>query len=222
MFCTSVCSLSKSFVELLLQTKQTWILFTAFLFILQTKHILTVFFAFIVMLTRLIFLFYQQKCLKRTSLLIHHTITHLDLRMCLVRVHRSDSGNPVLCQYESVPLKGPRCFCTQRRLQHVSVLLAGSYWLDVQGVHQSPEVVGVVAAVEAQAEPDARHAHHRGDADGGGVPRVASLQLHPSFKVIGGRDARLRTEKCVFTFCHLVTVPLSKSFSRMRDVHYVI
>lgn len=41
-------------------------------------------------------------------------------------------------------------FLTQRWLQHVSVPLAGSYWLDVRRVDQSPEVVCVVAAVQPE------------------------------------------------------------------------
>lgn len=40
---------------------------------------------------------------------------------------------------------------TERRLQHVSVPLTGSYWLDVQRVDQPPEIVGVVAAIQTQA-----------------------------------------------------------------------
>lgn len=40
---------------------------------------------------------------------------------------------------------------TQRGLQHVSIPLTGSNGLDVQRVHQPPEVVGVITAVETQA-----------------------------------------------------------------------
>lgn len=61
---------------------------------------------------------------------------------------------------------------TQGRLQHPSVLLTVAYGLDFSRVHQPPEVVLVIAAVEAQAEPRACQPHHGGDAGGGGVPGV--------------------------------------------------
>lgn len=43
---------------------------------------------------------------------------------------------------------------TQRRLQHISVLFTGADRLDVGRVHQPPEVVAVVAAVQAETETD--------------------------------------------------------------------
>ena len=81
---------------------------------------------------------------------------------------------------------------TQRRLQHVSLLLAGPYGLDVGGVHQAPKVVGVVAAVQTQAQPHTGNAHHRSDADGGGVAWVTGLQLHAHLEVVGGWEPGLR------------------------------
>lgn len=92
---------------------------------------------------------------------------------------------------------------TQRRLQHVSVLLAGSDWLDVGGVDQSPEVVGAVAAIQTEAEPRAHQAHHRGDAGGGGVTRVPGLQLHSHLEVVGGRNPRLQNKHFILTYYEL-------------------
>lgn len=90
----------------------------------------------------------------------------------------------VSCILNGKPNASQHFFLTQWGLQHVSVLLARSYGLNIRGVDQPPEVIGVVAAVQAKAEPDSCYAHHCGDADGGGVTRVASFQLHPSLKVV--------------------------------------
>ncbi len=95
---------------------------------------------------------------------------------------------------------------TQRRLQHVSVLLAGSDWLDVGGVDQSPEVVGAVAAVQTEAEPHAHQAHHRGDAGGGGVTRVPGLQLHSHLEVVSGRNTRLENKHYVLIYHELLFI----------------
>lgn len=89
---------------------------------------------------------------------------------------------------------------TQWGLQHVSIPLAGSNGLDVRGVHQPPEVVGVVAAVQTQAETSAHHAHDGGDAHRVGVARVPRLQFHPCLEVIGGGDSGLHTQR-TFGYC---------------------
>lgn len=61
---------------------------------------------------------------------------------------------------------------TQWRLQHPSILLTVSYGLDFSRVHQPPEVILVITAIEAQAEACACQTHHCGNASGGGVPGV--------------------------------------------------
>lgn len=81
---------------------------------------------------------------------------------------------------------------TKRRLQHASVLLTVSDWLDLRGVHQPPEVVLVVGAIQAQAQSGAGKTHHCRDAGGGGVPRILGLQLHPGLELIERRCDALR------------------------------
>lgn len=73
---------------------------------------------------------------------------------------------------------------TQWRLQHASILLTVANGLDLSRVHQPPEVVLVVAAVEAQAQAGARQPHHGGDAGGRGVPGVLGLQLHTDLELV--------------------------------------
>lgn len=80
---------------------------------------------------------------------------------------------------------------TKRGLQHPAALLTVANGLDLGRVHQAPEVVLVVGAVQAQAEPRPRQAHHRGDAGGRGVARVLSLQFHAGFELIHGRRKAL-------------------------------
>lgn len=58
----------------------------------------------------------------------------------------------------------------------------------IVAVHQSPEVVLVVRAVQAQPEARPQGAHHRGDAGRGQVPGVKRLQLHANLELILGRD----------------------------------
>ena len=82
---------------------------------------------------------------------------------------------------------------TQWRLEHVSPSLAAADWLDVRRVHQTPKVIGVVAAVQAETQARSHHAHHRGDGDRSGVAGVASLELHAHLEVVGGRDPGLQT-----------------------------
>lgn len=81
---------------------------------------------------------------------------------------------------------------TQWRLQHVSIPLAGSNGLNVRRVHQPPEVVSVVAAVETQAQTSAHHAHDGGNAHRVGIARVTRLQFHSCLEVIGGRNSGLQ------------------------------
>lgn len=83
---------------------------------------------------------------------------------------------------------------TQRWLQHVSVPLTGPDRLDVGRVDQSPEVVGVVAAVQTQAQANTHHAHHRRNADRVGVAGVACFKLHTCFEFIGRGDSGLQGE----------------------------
>lgn len=81
-------------------------------------------------------------------------------------------------------------FCwalTKGRLQHASVFLTVSDWLDLWGVNQAPEVILVVGPIQAQAQPWAGQTYHRGNAGGRGVPRVLGLQLHPSLELIDWR-----------------------------------
>lgn len=73
---------------------------------------------------------------------------------------------------------------TQWRLQHPSVLLTVSYGLDFSRVHQPPEVILVITAIEAQAQARARQTHHRGDARGRGVPGVLGFQFHTDLEFI--------------------------------------
>lgn len=78
---------------------------------------------------------------------------------------------------------------TQGRLQHAAVLLAVTHGMNlIVAVHQSPEVVLVVRAVQAQPEARPQGAHHRGDAGRGQVPGVKRLQLHANLELILGRD----------------------------------
>lgn len=81
---------------------------------------------------------------------------------------------------------------TQRWLQHVSVPLTRPDRLDVGRVDQPPEVVGVVAAVQAQTQANTHHAHHRCDADGVGVAWVPCLEFHTCFEFVGRRDSGLQ------------------------------
>lgn len=84
---------------------------------------------------------------------------------------------------------------TQRWLQHVSVPLTGPNGLDVGRVDQSPEVVGVVAAVQTQAQANTHHAHHRRNADRVGVTGVAGFKFHTRFEFIGRGDSGLQGEE---------------------------
>ena len=84
------------------------------------------------------------------------------------------------------------CVLTQRRLQHAAVLLTVADGVDLRGVRQAPEVVLVVGAVEAEAEPRPRQPHHRGDAGGGGVAGVQGLQLHARLELIQRGAGALR------------------------------
>lgn len=54
---------------------------------------------------------------------------------------------------------------TQRRLQHISILLTGADRLDVRGVDQSPEVIAVITAVQTEAQTDPGNTHHCGNAN---------------------------------------------------------
>lgn len=81
---------------------------------------------------------------------------------------------------------------TQRWLQHVSIPLTGPNRLDVGRVDQSPEVVGVVATVQTQAQANTHHAHHRRNADRVGVAGVACFKFHTCFEFIGRGDSGLR------------------------------
>lgn len=83
---------------------------------------------------------------------------------------------------------------TQRWLQHVSVPLTGPDRLDVGRVDQPPEVVGVVATVQTQAQANTHHAHHRRNADRVGVAGVAGFKFHTCFEFIGRGDSGLRGE----------------------------
>lgn len=73
---------------------------------------------------------------------------------------------------------------TQRGLEHASILLTAADGLDLGRVHQAPEVVLVVAAIEPEAKAGACQPHHRGDAGGRGVAGVLRLQLHACFELI--------------------------------------
>lgn len=76
------------------------------------------------------------------------------------------------------------CALTKWWLQHASVLLAVSNWLDLGGVYQAPEVVLVVGPIQAQPQTWSCQAYHCGNAGGCGVSWVLSLQLHPCLELI--------------------------------------
>lgn len=109
---------------------------------------------------------------------------------------------------------------TQRRLQHVSVLLAAADGLDVRGVHQPPEVVAVVAAVQTETQAHPGEAHHRGDAHRGGIARVVGFEFHAHFEIIGrghaglGDDKTVQSMKCLYKrstshFCYKPVIQYS-------------
>lgn len=78
---------------------------------------------------------------------------------------------------------------TQGRLKHAAVLLAVTHRMNlIVAVHQSPEVILVVRAIQAQAETWPQGAHHRGNTGRGQVSGVKCLQFHANLELILGRD----------------------------------
>ena len=81
---------------------------------------------------------------------------------------------------------------TQRRLQQAPGVLTVADGMQVSGVHKPPEVVLIIAAVQAQSQPrtlevdDGRNARRRQ------VTRVRRFQLHPSLELVRRWNSSLK------------------------------